>query len=422
MNIHKILLLMTVVLALVVGCRGSGTPTSNVPTAVPTATPTPSQADIATPVPTTVPGAATCRAVDSIFASLPALDVPPVTAQDWVRGPADAPVTLIEYSDFQCPGCAGVEPLLAFLAETHKGQLRIVYRHFPLPFHDKAMITAEAAEAAGAQGKFWEMHDLIFQRQQEWTGLPTDQMPQVLAGYAKELGLDVDRFTKDLENHTYRDKVMRQYQDAVNMGLPGTPSFIINGRLYPTDQWGISYQGINALIGLALLEPRLYDAPPARQIDPSRQYIATIRTDKGDIVIELYSAKAPANVNSFVFLAREGWYNGTTFFRVIPGFVVQAGDPTGTAAGQPGFQCDDEISDMRFDAAGVVAIANAGPNTGSSQFFITLAPQPDLDGRYTIIGKVTKGMEILQALPERNPGDPMAPAGLQIRTVEIEER
>lgn len=316
-----------------------------------------------------------------------------------------------------------MDTLLAFLLETHKDNLRIVYRHFPLTtIHDKAQITAEAAEAAGAQGKFWEMHDLLFQRQREWAGLPADQMPQVLAGYAEELGLDVDRFTRDLENHTFQEKVMAQYRDATNMRLPGTPSFIVNGRFYPTDQWGVSYQGINALIGLALLESRLYSAPPPRQIDPSRRYAATIHTDKGDIVVELYAAQAPANVNSFVFLAREGWYNGTTFFRVVPGFVVQAGDPTGTGAVRPGFQCDDEISDLRYDAAGVVGIANAGPNTGSSQFFITLAPQPDLDGHYTIIGKVVRGMEILLNLPARDPNDPTAPPGLRIQSVEIEER
>ncbi len=316
-----------------------------------------------------------------------------------------------------------MEPLLAFLLETHKDHLRIVYRHFPLiSIHDKAQITAEAAEAAGAQGKFWEMHNLIFGRQREWAALPADQMPQVLASYAQELGLDVERFSRDLQEHTFQARVMGQYQEAVAMGLPGTPSFIVNGRMYPTDQWGISYQGLSALIGLALLEPRLYSAPPALQIDPARQYVATVHTPKGDITIELYAAQAPLNVNSFVFLAREGWYDGTTFFRVVPNFVVQAGDPTGTAVGTPGFQCDDEIGDRKFDAAGVVGIANAGPNTGSSQFFITLAPQPDLDGRYTIIGRVVKGLEILQALPERNPANPMAPPGLEIESIRIEER
>lgn len=316
-----------------------------------------------------------------------------------------------------------MSPLLALLEEAHKDNLRFVYRHFPLiSIHDKAQITAEASEAAGAQGKFWEMHDLIFQRQREWTQQPADQMPQLLAGYAQELGLDVERFTHDLEQRTFQQKVMAQYNDAMKMRLPGTPSFILNGRMYPIDQWGISYQGLSALIGLALLEPRLYRAPPAFQIDPTRQYVATIRTPKGEIAIELYAARAPLNVNSFVFLAREGWYDGTTFFRVIPGFVAQAGDPTGTAAGNPGFQCDDEIGDLKFDTAGVVGIANAGPNTGSSQFFVTLAPQPDLDGRYTIIGKVVRGLEILQRLPERDPADPTAPPGLKIESIQIEER
>lgn len=410
---------LVVILSLLAGCRGATTPTSNVPTAPPTVPPTLLTAP--STVPPTLP-ARTCRAVPSIFASLPAPDVPPVTDADWMRGRADAPVTLIEYGDFQCPACARVASLLALVEEAHKDNLRAVYRHFPLTsIHDKAQITAEAAEAAGSQGKFWEMHDLLFERQQEWARIPADQMPQVLAGYAEELGLDVARFTKDLEDHTYQDKVMAQYQDAVNMGLPGTPSLIVNGRMYPIEQWGISYQGISALIGLALLEPRLYSAPPALQIDPTREYVATIRTPNGDIVIELYAAQAPLNVNSFIFLARQGWYDGTTFFRVIPGFVVQAGDPTGTAAGNPGFQCDNEIGDLKFDAAGVVGIANAGPNTGSSQFFITLAAQPDLDGHYTIIGKVVRGMEILQALPERTP-DPAAPPGLLIEEVQIEER
>lgn len=408
--------LLVVVLGLLTGCRGGATPTSNVPTLPSVATP-------ATPTPSPASTTAACRAVPSIFASLPALNIPPVTDADWARGRADALVTLVEYSDFQCPACAGAEPLLVSLEETHKDDLRVVYRHFPLTgIHDKAQITAEAAEAAGAQGKFWEMHDLLFQRQRDWASLPPDQMPEVLAGYAQELGLDVERFRQDLREHTFQAKVMAQYQDAIAMGLPGTPSLIVNGRMYPIDQWGISYQGIRALIELVLLEPRLYSAPPAPQIDPARQYTATIRTPKGDIVMELYPSQAPLNVNSFVFLAREGWYNGTTFFRVIPGFVVQAGDPTGTAAGTPGFQCDDEIGDLKFDAAGVVGIANAGPNTGSSQFFITLAPQPDLDGHYTIIGKVVKGMEILQALPERNPADPKAPPGLLIEEVRIEER
>jgi peptidyl-prolyl cis-trans isomerase B (cyclophilin B) len=204
----------------------------------------------------------------------------------------------------------------------------------------------------GLRGSSGRCTTCSFSGSENGPSFPPTRCLQVLSGYAQELGLDVERFNRDLQEHTFQARVMGQYQEAVTMGLPGTPSFIVNGRMYPTDQWGISYQGLSALIGLALLEPRLYSAPPALQIDPARQYVATIRTPKGDIAIELYAAQAPLNVNSFIFLARQGWYDGTTFFRVIPNFVVQAGDPTGTAAGTPGFQCDDEIGDLKFDAGG----------------------------------------------------------------------
>jgi len=143
---------------------------------------------------------------------------------------------------------------------------------------------------------------------------------------------------------------------------------------------------------------------------------------KGDIVIELYADQAPANVNSFVFLAREGWYDGISFFRVIPDFVAQAGDPTNSGVGHPGYQCTDEITELGFDQAGVVGIANAGPNTGSSQFFITLAPQSALSGRYTVIGQVVEGMDTLRSLSPRDPGDPNAAPGDMIETILIEER
>ncbi len=313
-----------------------------------------------------------------------------------------------------------MHPLLTRLLDVHGDNIRFVYRHFPLTFHDKSLITAEAVEAAGAQGRFWEMHDLLFERYQEWVQLPADQMIQVLAGYAQELGLDVDRFTQDLENHTFQEKIQAQFQDAMDMRLPGTPTFIVNGRMYPTDQWGLSYLGIDAFIRLAMLKQ--YDAPPPQVIEPGTQYQATIRTTKGDIVVELYADKAPTNVNSFVFLAQEGWYDGVTFHRVIPEFVAQAGDPTGTGAGGPGYQCDDEISDLTFDEAGVVGVANAGPNTNGSQFFITLSPQPGLNGRYTIIGKVVEGMDVLQSLTPRDPSDPEAPTGDVIETILIEKQ
>lgn len=401
--------LLAVGLSLLAGCQRGATPTSNVPTAPPTVTLMP---------PTSAPTSttATCRAVPSIFASLPALDVPPVTDADWVRGPADAPVTLIEYSDFQCPYCAMTRfRVLAPLEAAYPKSLRIVYRHFPLTsIHDKAQIAAEAAEAAGAQGKFWEMHDLLFGRQREWASFPADQMPDVLASYAQELGLDVERFRRDLEAHTYQAKVMAQYQEAVSLGLPGTPSFILNGRL-------VTMGDPATLVDEILNKPRLYREPPAFQIDPAHRYTAVIRTPEGEIRIELYAAQAPLNVNSFVFLAREGWYNRTALFRGS-NFVLQAGDPTGMANRNPGFQCDNEIGDLRFDAPGIVGVLEANPGAANGQFFITLAPWPELDGKFTIFGKVIKGLEILQAMPEQNIANPMLPPSLLMESVQIEER
>jgi peptidylprolyl isomerase/peptidyl-prolyl cis-trans isomerase B (cyclophilin B) len=303
--------------------------------------------------------------------------------------------------------------------------MRFTYRHFPLITigHDKATMAAEAAEAAGAQGMFWEMHDLLFQRQSEWAQISADQLPAVLSTYAQELGLDVDQFDQAIQDQTYQMKVMESYNTAASMGLGGTPSFIVNGRFYPSDQWGLSYEGLEAFIGMTLLEPRMYTSPPPQVVDEGTQYQATIRTAKGDIVIELYPDEAPANVNSFVFLAQEGWYDGNTFFRVIADFVAQAGDPTNTGVGSPGYRCTDEITSRTYGQEGVVGIANAGPgtNTGGSQFFITLSPQPILNGGYTIIGQVVEGMDVVKSITIRDPSNPTGPGDV-IETIVIEEQ
>jgi len=168
---------------------------------------------------------------------------------------------------------------------------------------------------------------------------------------------------------------------------------------------------------------RSWTVPPAMTIDPQKHYTATIVTDKGDITIQLYAAEAPRTVNNFVFLARQGFYDGVTFHRVIPGFVAQTGDPTGTGTGGPGYQFADEFNPaLKHDAAGIVSMANSGPNTNGSQFFITYAPQPHLDGVHSVFGKVTAGMDVLQKLTPRDPAkNPNAPPGDRIRTVRITE-
>lgn len=146
-----------------------------------------------------------------------------------------------------------------------------------------------------------------------------------------------------------------------------------------------------------------YNAPPLR-IDTGRQYFATVKmATGGEFVMQLYPDKAPITVNSFVFLACKGYFNGVTFHRVLEGFMAQGGDPSGTGRGGPGYQFVNEDSDLTFDKAGVVAMANAGRDTNGSQFFITFVPTPQLNGGYTIFGQVVQGMEVVNGITRRDP-------------------
>ena len=164
---------------------------------------------------------------------------------------------------------------------------------------------------------------------------------------------------------------------------------------------------------------RQYTTPPSMVIDPSKTCTATVRTDKGDIEIELFASDVPNTVNNFVFLAREGFYDGTMFHRVIPGFMAQGGDPTGTGRGGPGYRFADERA-SNSHVEGSLSMANAGPNTNGSQFFICYAPQPQLDGRHTVFGRVTRGMDVVRAIRPRDPQHDPRP-GDAIRSIEIHE-
>jgi peptidyl-prolyl cis-trans isomerase B (cyclophilin B) len=138
-----------------------------------------------------------------------------------------------------------------------------------------------------------------------------------------------------------------------------------------------------------------YSGPPAMQIETNRTYNAIIKTNKGDIHLQLNPAEAPMTVNNFVALARDGYYNGVTFHRVVPHFVIQGGDPTGSGSGGPGYKFQDEPVRRPYKA-GTVAMANAGPNTNGSQFFICLEDQPNLPPNYTIFGDTSAGMDVVR--------------------------
>lgn len=211
----------------------------------------------------------------------------------------------------------------------------------------------------------------------------------------------------------------------MNLGLPGTPAVIFDGELLTGDQLPRAYFIWDALVQLSLLEARQYDAPPAVTIDPSATYLARVQMESGDeFVIELLPQSAPETVNSFVFLAEEGWFDGVTFHRVLPGFVAQTGDPTGTGFGGPGYMIPNEVDPaLSHDQAGMVAMANSGPDTNGSQWYITLGDVSQLDGGYTIFGRVIEGMDVVQAITPRDPSqNPEAPPGDKIAQVMIEVR
>ncbi len=144
---------------------------------------------------------------------------------------------------------------------------------------------------------------------------------------------------------------------------------------------------------------KTYSAPPPMTIDTGKQYTATIETAKGNLVLELFASDVPITVNNFIFLAREGFYDGTTFHRVIPDFMAQGGDPTGTGTGNPGYSFADEFT-KHTHVAGALSMANSGANTNGCQFFITYSPQHHLDGKHSVFGQLTKGMDVLQKIKQ----------------------
>src|SRR5690348_2422926 len=166
-----------------------------------------------------------------------------------------------------------------------------------------------------------------------------------------------------------------------------------------------------------------YSAPPSLTIDPAKKYSATLETSRGDFTVDLFAQQAPVTVNNFIFLARDGFYDGTTFHRVIKGFMAQGGDPTGTGTGGPGYQWNDEPSALalKHDGPGVLSMANAGRNTNGSQFFITFVPTPHLNGKHAVFGRVSSGMDVVNSIRERDPGSDRQP-GDTINSIEIVER
>jgi cyclophilin family peptidyl-prolyl cis-trans isomerase len=316
--------------------------------------------------------------------------------------------------------------VLKRLVDAKPEDVQIVYRHLPLTsIHPLARKAAEASEAAGAQGAFWEYHDLLYERQSDWSSLSAADARDYFVGLAEELNLDVTRFSDELDGGVYTDYVIAAEQEAANLGINSTPSAILDGQIYtqlPRDL-PVWEDYVETAVQLQLLTDRQYDAPPPMALEEGLRYFARVTMENGgEFRIELLPESAPQTVNSFVFLANEGWFDGVTFHRVLPGFVAQTGDPTGTGGGGPGYTIPNEIDPALTHATvGMVSMANAGPDTNGSQWYITLADVSQLDGGYTIFGQVVEGMEVVQAISPRDPSvNPDAPPGDRIERITIE--
>ncbi len=338
-----------------------------------------------------------------------------------VTGPADAPVTIVVFSDYQCPYCALLAAVLKQIRLTHPADVRLIFVNTPLANRDKDALATQAVEAADLQGKFWEMHDLLFEKQAEWSTLSPTAFQAWALQQASSLGMDSVKFQADFNGNTVAARLQRAVQSTASQPIT-PPIMFVNGTSPYT---GLSdFASLDTVIRMEALSARQFSGCPSWMVDPLKQYIATLHTDKGDVVIQLFPDKAPLAVNNFISLARLGWYNDITFYKMVPDFLVMTGDPSDTGMGNTGYLFDTEIpAGLRFDQPGVVAMDNSGPGTNSSRFFITLSPAAQLYGQFTVFGKVLSGLDVLSALTPRNPQPGVyLPPGDELMSVTIQEK
>ena len=336
-------------------------------------------------------------------------------------GPADAPVSIVVFSDYQCPACAFLAATLKQIRLSHSSDVRLISINTPLPNRDKDDLATQAVEAADLQGKFWEMNDLLFEKQTEWTVLTPSTFESWAAMQADTLGLDSDKFLLDFNGTIVADRLHRAVQTSSSQPISPPILFVNSSSRYT----GLAdFASLDTVVRMEALSARQFSNCPSWVINPLKQYIVTLQTSKGDVVLQLLPDKAPNAVNNFVFLARSGWFNDITFYKMVPEYLAMSGDPSETGMGNPGYLFKTEIStNLYFDQPGLVAMDNSGPDTNGSRFLITLAPAAQLNGLYTIIGKVLSGMDVLSALSPRDPKPGITlPPGDRLLSVTIQER
>lgn len=364
---------------------------SATPTTLPTLAITPSD-------PSTCSQAAILPVVDTKVNNM----IPDPSKEDWFFGSEKAKIIIYEYTDYQCQICANLAMNLRQLQILYPDDIKVVFRYLPLTEeHDKAALAAQAAEAAGLQDKYWEMHDVLFTLQEEWILLSVKEFSTWLVDQAADLKLDKIQFMADMTSDDTIQKVFDATRKSTETTLTNPPALFFNKTFY--QDW-VDFSSLTNMVEYYKLPDRAYTTCPVMTIDPDNEYTVTFTTQKGDIVFELYPNEAPMAVNNFIFLARQKWFDNTPFYRVVPGYLVQAGDPTGSGNGRPGFQFSLEVTpNLRFNEPGMLAMSADKNNMNGSQFFITYTSIPEFDGKYTIFGKVIEGMDVLQSLRPRDP-------------------
>ena len=333
---------------------------------------------------------------------------------DHVLSVEDPAITLILYSDFACDMCNSLYQITQAILLNYPGDIEFIYRYFPLPdmenqeeltaANPKSLIAIQAAEAASNQNYFWEMYALLNDNYDTWIEYDEQTFTDwILTQVASIDELDEAQFETDMFSEKIVNIASTSMENAIKAGVTYIPFLGIDDSAIPGDyyEYNSLNQSLGQVIALTRLEDIQYDECPEMTIDTNKDYYAKVTTDIGEFTIHLFDDVAPFTVNSFIFLAENNWYDDVYFHRIEPGFVAQVGDPTGTGMGNPGYLYSLEVSDdLTFDRAGLVAMANSGPNSNGSQFFITYDATPHLDGSYTIFGEVVDGMDVVEALQD----------------------
>lgn len=350
---------------------------------------------------------AECKVVeDKVFKDVPELAL---EKDDIVIGNPNAISTLVEYADLQCPSCAALHPVLKTVLPQISDTVKLVFRHFPLVnSHDKAMIAARGGVAAQEQGKFNEYQDLLYTKQADWDKTPVAEFTKTLTTYAADLKLDVAKFEATLAKPETQARVDRDRKSGEALKVPGTPTLFLDGQ--PFQPAVLSNPATIEQIKQYTKRRQSYKdylskkpptfAKPEQVVGKGEVYEVTIKTSKGDVVIELDSKLAPGNVNSTVFLLQKGFYNNMPVLVNEPQFnAVLFGDPSGTGFATPGYDCAAE-AEGRFDKPGVVGLFRSisNPDNSGAQLVIAYDASPQLDGDLTVIGKVTQGLDIVKGL------------------------